>query len=101
MLSLFVRDSATWKPRGGHVRTNVHHTLFYSEHSAEGETKLKYVPQSEIQIHHSDAPTPMFTGNTTGRETHVLAAEKLWAPKDKVPCREIITSRRPPRSYGR
>jgi len=29
-------------------------------------------------------------------ETHVLAAEKLWAPKGKGPCREIIPSRRPP-----
>jgi hypothetical protein len=31
----------------------------------------------------------MFTGNTTGRETHVLADEKLYAPEGKGPCREI------------
>jgi hypothetical protein len=68
----------------------VHHSLFYNQHSAERETEFEDMPQSEIQIHHCDAPTPVFTGNTTGRETHVLAAEKLWAPEGKGPCREII-----------
>jgi hypothetical protein len=92
MFSLFVRDSATWKPRGGHVHTNVDHSLFYSQHSAVRETKFKDVPQSEIQIHHCDAPTSVFTGYTTGRETRVLAGEKLWAPEGKGPCREIIPS---------
>jgi hypothetical protein len=46
---------------------------------------FKDMPQSEIQIHHCDAPIPVFTGNTTGRETHVLASEKLWAPEGKGP----------------
>lgn len=101
VFSLFVRDSTTWKPRGGHVCTNVPHSLFYSQHSAERETRFKDVPQNEIQVHRCDAPTRVFTGNTTGRETHVLAVEKLWAPEGKGPCREIIPSRRPPHPCGR
>jgi hypothetical protein len=95
MRSLFVRDSATWKPRGGHVQTCI------TVCSTVGIPQFKDVPQSEIQIRHCDATTPVFTGNNTGRETHVLAAGKLWAPEGKGPCREIIPSRKPLGSCGR
>lgn len=74
------------------------HNLFYSPYSVERDTGFKNLPQNEIQIQDCDAQTPVFTGTITGRETHVLASEKLWAPEGKGPCREIVPLRRTSRS---